>query len=72
MAIHVAPSHPPVNEKEADTRKKDEKAKEIQMMDEHRIDLEELCERYGTDLERGLPAETASKRNLEEGDNKLP
>lgn len=41
-------------------------------MDEHRIPLEELCSRFGISLENGLSTEQAIKRNLEEGDNKLP
>lgn len=41
-------------------------------MDEHRIPLEELCHRFGTSIENGLTTEAAIKRNLEEGDNKLP
>jgi hypothetical protein len=41
-------------------------------MDEHRIPLEELCYRFGINLETGLTTEAAVKRNLEEGDNKLP
>ena len=34
--------------------KKDAKAGEIANMDEHRVPLEELCFRYGTNLEAGL------------------
>lgn len=41
-------------------------------MDEHRIPLEELCYRFGTNLETGLTTDMALKRNAEEGDNKLP
>lgn len=41
-------------------------------MDEHRIPLEELCYRFGVNLEAGLTTEAAVKRNMEEGDNKLP
>ena len=41
-------------------------------MDEHRIPLEELCFRYGTNLETGLTSEAATQRNLLQGDNKLP
>ena len=41
-------------------------------MDEHRIPLEELCYRFGVNLETGLSSEMALKRNAEEGDNKLP
>jgi hypothetical protein len=41
-------------------------------MDEHRISIEELCYRFGTNLDNGLTTEAANKRNLEEGDNKLP
>lgn len=48
-------------------------------MDEHKIPLEELCYRFGTDLSAGknllisgLTTEMAIKRNAEEGDNKLP
>jgi len=63
---------PPKNEKELEGRKADEKASEIQKMDEHRIPLEELCYRFGTNLETGLTSEQAAKRNAEEGDNRLP
>eukprot|EP00178_Gracilaria_changii_P014259 TRINITY_DN4032_c0_g1_i2.p1 TRINITY_DN4032_c0_g1~~TRINITY_DN4032_c0_g1_i2.p1 ORF type:complete len:111 (+),score=8.89 TRINITY_DN4032_c0_g1_i2:292-624(+) len=41
-------------------------------MDEHKIPLEELCYRFQTDLEQGLTTEMAIKKNIEEGDNKLP
>ena len=41
-------------------------------MDEHKIPMEELCFRFGTNTETGLTTELAVKRNLEEGDNKLP
>lgn len=50
----------------------DEKAGEIQKMDEHRIPLDELCFRFGVNLESGLTTEAATTRNIEEGDNKLP
>lgn len=50
----------------------DEKANEIQAMDEHKISLEELCYRFGTNMESGLSSEAAARRNMEEGDNKLP
>ena len=50
----------------------DQKAGEIQKMDQHKISLEELCFRFGTNLEAGLTNEAASRRNAEEGDNKLP
>jgi sodium/potassium-transporting ATPase subunit alpha len=50
----------------------DEKAGEIQKMDEHKISMEELCYRFGTNLETGLTTEAALRRNMEEGDNKLP
>lgn len=63
---------PPKNVKEADEKKKSEKANEIQNMDEHKIPLEELLYRFGANLETGLTTEMAIKRNLEEGDNKLP
>lgn len=62
----------PKDEKEAEIRKMDDKANEIQKMDEHKIPLEELCYRFGINLEAGLTTEAAVKRNLEEGDNKLP
>jgi hypothetical protein len=42
----------------------EEKAGEIQKMDEHRIPMDELCYRFGTDLEKGLTTEAALKRNL--------
>lgn len=41
-------------------------------MDEHKIPLDELVYRFGTNLETGMTTEMAIKRNLEEGDNKLP
>ena len=50
----------------------DDKANEIQNMDEHKIPLEELVYRLGTNLEAGMTTEAAFKRNAEEGDNKLP
>lgn len=65
-------SVPPKNEKEAVEKKKGEKANEIQNMDEHKIPLEELLYRFGANLETGLTTEMAIKRNLEEGDNRLP
>lgn len=63
---------PPRNEKEADTKKKNEKANEISTMDQHKIPLEELLYRFGSNLQTGLTTEMAIKRNLQEGDNKLP
>lgn len=62
----------PINEKEAEFRKKDDKAKEIQGMDEHRIPMEELCYRFGINLDTGMTTQAAVRRNAEEGDNKLP
>ena len=50
----------------------DDKAQDIQSMDEHKIPLEELVYRLGTSLEAGMTTEAAFKRNAEEGDNKLP
>ena len=50
----------------------DDKAQDIQGMDEHKIPLEELVYRLGTSLEAGMTTEAAFKRNAEEGDNKLP
>ena len=50
----------------------DEKADDIEKMDEHKISMEELCYRFGTNIETGLTNEAAARRNLEEGDNKLP
>lgn len=49
-----------------------EKADKIQSMDEHKIPLEELLKRFGTNLETGLSNDAAFRRNQEEGDNKLP
>lgn len=63
---------PPKDEREKQDRKAGEKADEIQQMDEHRIPLEELCYRFGTSVDVGMTTEAAIKRNLEEGDNKLP
>lgn len=55
---------PPKNAKEADQKKKNEKADEISNMDEHKIPLEELLYRFGANLETGLTTEMAIKRNL--------
>ena len=41
-------------------------------MDEHKIPIEELVYRLGTNLDTGMTTEAAFKRNAEEGDNKLP
>ena len=41
-------------------------------MDEHRIPLDELLSRFNCTLQGGLSTEAAIRRNLEEGDNKLP
>jgi len=49
-----------------------EKADKIQSMDEHKIPLEELLKRFGTNMETGLSNDAAFRRNQEEGDNKLP
>lgn len=57
------PVAPPKNDKEADARKANQKASEISKMDEHRIPLEELCYRFGTNIETGLTNEQAIKRN---------
>lgn len=65
-------SAPPKDEKDAYQKRLDEKANEISSMDEHKIPLEELLFRYGTSVELGMTTEMAIKRNLEEGDNKLP
>ena len=62
----------PKSGKAGESAKADEKANQIQGMDEHRIPLEELCYRFGTNLETGLSTEMAIRRNAEEGDNKLP
>lgn len=56
---------PPKNEKEVDEKKKNAKANEIQGMDEHKIPLDELLYRFGSNLETGLTTEMAIKRNLE-------
>jgi hypothetical protein len=45
-------------------RKKDQKAGEIQKMDEHSIPLEELCYRFGLNLETGMTTEGAVRRNM--------
>jgi sodium/potassium-transporting ATPase subunit alpha len=50
----------------------DDKAEEIHKMDEHAIPIEELYYRYQVNPEIGLTTEAAVKRNLEEGDNRLP
>ena len=41
-------------------------------MDEHKIPMEELLYRLGTSIEAGMTTDAAAKRNLLEGDNKLP
>lgn len=41
---------PPKNVKEVEEKKKNEKANEIQSMDEHKIPLEELLYRFGANL----------------------
>lgn len=66
--MHLEPT---ASEKESENRKKDEKARDIQAMDEHRISLEDLCLRFGVNLEVGMTSEAAHQRNIEEGDNKL-
>ena len=43
-------SVPPKNQKEVEEKKKNEKANEIQNMDEHKIPLEELLYRFGSNL----------------------
>lgn len=53
-------------------RKENDKADKIQNMDEHKIPIEELFKRFGTNPETGLSTDAANRRNLEEGDNKLP
>ena len=63
---------PKEDNKEARNIKAEEQASNVQKMDEHRIPLEELCYRFGTNIEAGMTTEGALKRNLEEGDNKLP
>lgn len=40
--------------KAAQDEKAQEKANQIQKMDEHKIPLEELCFRFQTDLENGI------------------
>lgn len=41
---------PPKNAKEGEEKKKNEKANEIQHMDEHKIPLDELLYRFGANL----------------------
>ena len=41
-------------------------------MDEHKIPMDELCYRFGTSVDGGLSTDAATRRNAEEGDNKLP
>jgi hypothetical protein len=50
----------------------DEKAEGIQNMDEHKVPLEELLYRLGSNLETGMSTSAALARNQQEGDNKLP
>lgn len=44
---------PPKDEKEKQNQKAEDKAARIQAMDEHRIPLEELCYRFGTNVDTG-------------------
>lgn len=55
----------PKNEKELENRKAEERAGQIQNMDEHKIPLEELVHRFGTSLENGMRTEAAVRRNAE-------
>lgn len=41
-------------------------------MDEHRIPLKELLERYKSDEKVGMTEKDAAQRNIEMGDNMLP
>ena len=41
-------------------------------MVDHKIPMEELLKKLGSKLDTGMTTEMAIKRNLEEGDNKLP
>ena len=43
----------------------DDKAQDIQSMDEHKIPLEELVYRLGTSIDAGMTTEAAFKRNAE-------
>jgi sodium/potassium-transporting ATPase subunit alpha len=65
-------SEKPKDEKDLQDRKMNDKASSIQNMDEHKIPLEELIYRFGTNLETGMRTEAALRRTEEEGENKLP
>ena len=65
-------SEKPKDEKELQERKANDKADKISSMDEHKCPLEELLKRYVSNLENGLSNDAAARRNMEEGDNKLP
>lgn len=41
----------------------DDKADKIQSMDEHKIPLEELIYRFGTNTEAGMTTDAANRRN---------
>lgn len=62
----------PKEGKVGEAARADAKAESIQNMDGHKIPLEELCYRFGTSVTDGLSTEMAIRRNLEEGDNRLP
>lgn len=65
------------NLKKTSKKKKDDSAKKLEdlkgemQMDEHKISLEMLCQRYGTDLQRGLSMDLAAEILERDGLNAL-
>ncbi|KAL4461657.1 hypothetical protein ABPG72_007592 [Tetrahymena utriculariae] len=57
--------------KQAPPTKKEIIQNEIMKRDEHKIDLDILAKRYGTDIQKGHQQSRAEQLNLELGDNKL-
>ncbi|KAL4501755.1 hypothetical protein ABPG73_019892 [Tetrahymena malaccensis] len=57
--------------KKAPLTKKEIVQNQIMSRDEHKVDLEVLIKRYGTDIQKGHQQSRAEQLNLELGDNKL-
>ncbi|KAL4511030.1 hypothetical protein ABPG73_008108 [Tetrahymena malaccensis] len=57
--------------KQAHPTQKEIVQNQIMKSDEHKVDLEVLIKRYGTDIQKGLQQSRAEQLNLELGDNKL-
>ncbi|EAR95708.2 Na,H/K antiporter P-type ATPase alpha subunit family protein (macronuclear) [Tetrahymena thermophila SB210] len=56
---------------EAPKNDKERRQMEIMKRDEHKVDLDSLVKRYGTDLKLGHTQQRAEQLNVELGDNKL-